>query len=477
MAVAKKIAYNVVFIAILKALSTALALISIGLITRYLGADGFGDYAVVIAFFSLFGAIADLGLYSITARDISRINANEEKIIGNVFALRLLTSFLVLIISPLLILVLPYSDQLKIGILIGAAAFVFSSSYMVLNGIFQKNIAMHKVALVELIGKAVQVGIVALAVIKDLNFTIIVLSVLFGMITNFLLVLWLARKYTKIKLQFDLGYWKSFLKSSAPMGMSVLITFMYFKLDTILLSVLQNSTAVGMYNAAYKVIENITFFPAMIVGLVLPLMSRYIFSDREKFEIISNQTFRVFMVLVVPVVIGAMFLSDEIIRIIAGEGFSQSADTLKILVFALAFIFFGHFFNYILIAGNLQKKLMGVLFVCAIFNISLNLILIPRLSFTGAAVTSLLTEILVVLLTFFITMKYVRYIPKLEKLGNILLSGLIMGLFLFVFGNTNFIILIIGSPVIYFISLWITKTISKEELLLLMPSNHRGKIS
>ena len=83
--VAKKIAYNVVFSAVAKVLSTILALVGIGFITRYLGKEGFGDYATVLAFFSFFGAIADLGLYSISVREISREGADEKKIMGNVF--------------------------------------------------------------------------------------------------------------------------------------------------------------------------------------------------------------------------------------------------------------------------------------------------------------------------------------------------------------------------------------------------------
>src|SRR5665647_2308415 len=100
MAVARKIAYNVAFGSISKVFSTALALVSIGLITRYLGKEGFGNYATVLAFLSFFAAIADLGLYSIVTREISRPKADEAKIIGNIFSLRVVASLVILIVSP-----------------------------------------------------------------------------------------------------------------------------------------------------------------------------------------------------------------------------------------------------------------------------------------------------------------------------------------------------------------------------------------
>ena len=463
--IAKKIAYNVVFNAVAKVLSTVLALVAIGFITRYLGKEGFGDYATVLAFFSFFGAIADMGLYSVSAREISRKGADEKKIMGNVFVLRVISSLFVFSLAPIIIIFLPYSQEVKLGILLSAAAFLFSSSYMVLNGIFQKNLAMDKVMAAELFGKVIQVGFIILAIKSDWGFMAIILSLALCMLINFILVFLLSRRYLKFKLRINFSYWKKFLKMSFPMGISVIITFMYFKMDTIMLSIIKGSADVGIYNAAYKIIENITFFPAMIIGLILPLMSRYIFTDREKFENISNKTFKIFCILTVPLIVGALFLAEKIIGLIGGAGFMESANILRVLIFALAFIFFGHFFNSVLLAGNLQKKLMEVLAFCAIFNVGTNLIVIPCYSYGGAAIASVFTEMLVVALTFCLTVKYLDYRPKIEKWKGFLFSGLAMAAFLFIFQELNLFLSAIGSSVVYFIFLWLTRAISKKEVL------------
>ncbi|MDY3205961.1 MAG: flippase [Arcobacter sp.] len=344
-----------------KILSTVLALVNIGFITRYLGINGFGDYATVLAFFSFFGAILDLGLYSVSTREISRKNADQEKIMGNVFTLRILSSFLVVVIAPILIWILPYGQNIEKGILIIALNYVFSSSYMVLNGVFQKNLRMDKVTITEFFGKVVQVFFVAMAVKFDWGFDAIMFSVLANTLFTFLIVIFLSRKYVRFSLSFDWIYWKKFFRMSFPVGISAMVTFLYFKMDTIILSILKGSEAVGIYNMAYKIIENITFFPGMMVGLILPLLSMYIFTDKQKFTKIINETAKVFFLLVVPLVIGTLFLAEDIISIIGGEDFIISANVLRILIVALAFIFFGNLFNSILIAANLQKKLMYIL--------------------------------------------------------------------------------------------------------------------
>ncbi len=463
MAVVRKIAYNVFFNATAKILATVLALVSIGFITRYLGRDGFGDYATVLAFFSFFGSLADLGLYSIATREISRVGADEKKIMGNVFSLRLFSSLTVFLFSPLVFL-LPYSHELKIGIIIAAASFVFSASYSVLNGIFQKYLVMDRVAITELIGKVIQLSIIILAVKMDWGFSVIISSLLFYMIFNFVVILILSRKYIRFKIEIDFDYWKKFLKESLPMGIAVVITFLYFKTDTIMLSMMQSSSDVGIYNAAYKVIENITFFPAMLIGLILPLTARYIFTDKEKFQNISDKTFKVLLVLIIPVVIGAIFLADGIIRLIGGGGFAESANVLRIIIFSLAFIFFGSFFNNVLLAGNLQKKLMIALGFCAVFNISLNFYLIPHYSYLGASYTSVFTEMLVASFGFYLTKKHLKYTPRVNNLGGMLISGLAMAAFLFFSQEWNLFLAAPASAIVYFASLYLTKSISQEEI-------------
>jgi O-antigen/teichoic acid export membrane protein len=465
MAIARKVAYNVLFSSVSKIFSTILALIAIGFITRYLGKDGFGNYATVLAFLSFFTAASDLGLYSISTREISRDGADEKKIMGNIFSLRIATSSLVIIIAPLVLLLFSYPKDVEKGILIIAAAFIFSSGYQILNGIFQKNLAMDKVAIAELVGKVIQVAIVIIAVKLRLSFSWIMLSLLFNMIASFSIVYLWSKKYLKFKPQIDLDYWKKFLKESYPMGIAALIAFAYFKMDTILLSVMKTSADVGIYNAAYKVLENITFFPAMITGLVLPMMSKNIFTNRKEFGQISNKTFKVFVLLVVPLVIGVTFLSDGIIKLIGGAGFSESSGVLRILVFALALIFFGQFFNSILVVANLQKKLMLILGIAAIVNISLNLVFIPKFSYLAAAYTSVITELVVVSLAFYLSVKKVRYFPRLEKKLAIAGAGIIMAIFLYVFQGYNFFIASLGSAVVYFACLWIFDAIKTSEIL------------
>ncbi len=109
MALARKIAYNVILNSFFKVTSTVvLSLLAIRLMTGYLGQEGFGHYATVLAFFAFFSAMADFGMSQVTAREISREGADEARIFGSVFTLRLLVSTVFFLLSPLILIFFEY---------------------------------------------------------------------------------------------------------------------------------------------------------------------------------------------------------------------------------------------------------------------------------------------------------------------------------------------------------------------------------
>jgi O-antigen/teichoic acid export membrane protein len=466
--IAQKITYNIIVNGIAKVFSIALALFGIGMLTRYLGTDGFGKYATMLAFFAFFSAIGDFGLYSIATREISRKNADEQWILSRIFTLRLIISCTIFISALLFVWFLPYENDVKVSILIAAAAFIFSSSYGLLNGLFQKHIAIDKIAIVELSGKVIQIAIIITVIKLNLGFITVAIALFASMLWNFIFIFILSRKFTKISLKLDKIYWKSFLKESAPMGISAFVTFLYFKVDTILLSFFTTSSDVGIYGAAYKIIETLVFFPAMVIGLMFPLFSRYIFTDKKIFIKLSNIILKIFTLIVIPLVIIVLFLAPDIINIVGGSAFSDASGVLQILVFALAFIFFGHLFTNILIAGSHQKKLMFALIIAAIINITANLILIPHYSYMGAAAVSVGTELFVVLITLFMSLKYTPYKITSIKLPFIILSGISMIILYFTLPFAPFVTTGIAT-ITYFALLLVFRVITRDDIIQILP--------
>jgi O-antigen/teichoic acid export membrane protein len=109
--------------------------------------------------------------------------------------------------------------------------------------------------------------------------------------------------------------------------------------------------------------------------------------------------------------------------------------------------------------------MMKVLSFCAAFNIVANLILIPIFSYRGAAITSVLTEFLVMVLTFYLIKKNLHFFPRAEKLSRIIFTNI-----LFAFGvyflrlETGFMLTLVLAMAFYLFLLWITKAVTRREI-------------
>jgi O-antigen/teichoic acid export membrane protein len=475
MAVIKKIAYNTIFSAGARIIAVALSLFSLGVIARYLGKEGFGDYSLILSFLYVFNILADLGLYSLMTREISRPGADENKIASNIFTLRIVALFIFLTLAVSLVWLFPYTERVKLGVVIASFGYLFLSASQVLMGIFQKYLKIDRAGLADIIGRLVQLGLVIFFIYSKLGLFWLLVSLNISCIVNFLLNWVFAKKCIRFGLAFDFSFWKTIIKEALPIAASIVLTIVYFKFDTIFLSLgainrsSENPMAdVGIYNIAYKILEGLIFFPSMFVGLIMPILSRFAVSDKEQFKRVFQKTLDVLIIFIVPIVIGLLFLSLPIVALIGGKDFIDSAPVLKILSIAVGLIFFGNLFGSSIIALNKQKTGAYIYLSGMIFNIITNLIFIPKYSYLGAAWTTVATELLVTILMFWLIYKNTKYFPSLRVATKSFLAGLIMFLFLYFLKGQNLFLLVGGGGIIYFTFLYLIKGITREEISLLV---------
>ncbi len=465
MALGRKLAYNVSVNVVVKVATTALSLVGIGIMTRYLGTAGFGDYATVLAFFALFVALSDFGLYQITAREIGKQNAQEEeRTINRVFALRLCISGITALIAIAITPFLPYNTMVRGGIAIVAVAFFFGSSYGILNSVFQKHLRMDLIVIAEFCGKALQIGWIAIAAHQDAGFLWVVGGMAAGLGFNFLSALWLVRRFIRLTPIWDSAHAAAFVRMALPLGAAAIVTFFYFKIDTLLLSVLQDAHSVGIYGAAYKILENLIFFPAMVMGLMLPILSRT--HGTPAFSEYANKTLKVFVVIILPLLVGIFLRAEDIMRIVGGADFAymESAAVLRILSLALAAIFFGQFFTTLLVVGALQTRLLIALSIAAVINVTGNMILIPRAAHMGAAIMSAITEWAVVILCGAIVVYYMKYSPRIPQFLRIVSATAILTAVLFATRDLSIFSAMAIGGVVYMGALSLTRAISVAEI-------------
>jgi len=127
-----------------KGIATVLGIGTVAVLTRFLGVEGYGQFTLVMTFLSIFAVLVDFGLTLTTTQMISEKKADEEKLLGNLISLRVISAVLFLALAPVVAIWFPYDEVVKLGIAVGAASYLFGRTSQMLVGVFQKRLIMGR---------------------------------------------------------------------------------------------------------------------------------------------------------------------------------------------------------------------------------------------------------------------------------------------------------------------------------------------
>lgn len=455
-----------------------LGLVAVGFIFRYLGTEGFGEYTTIITFLSFFSIVADLGLTLVTAQLISKPGADENRILGNLLSLRIISAVFLLGFAPLAVLFFPYTAVVKEGVFWVVLSFFFIALNQIFVGIFQKNLRLDKVSIAEIVSRIILLAGIIYGIKMDYGIKGILLATVISSFVSFILHFYFSRKFVVIRLYFDVSYWREIIRSSWPLAVTIVLNLLYLKTDILFLSLIKRSTdigimaEVGLYGAAYKIIDVLIIFPFMFSGIVLPILtSLWAKKDRDSFFLVLQKSFDVLMIIAVPLVIGTQFVSREVMVLIASSDFIASAPILNYLIFAAGMIFGANIFAHAIIAVEKQKKAIPIYLITAITSLVGYFILIPRFSYFGAAWVTIYSEGFIMLGSMYLVYKFTRFVPKFGVVFRSLGASLFMvaGIYALKFlGYFYFPLVLTVSVIIYFIFILLFKGLSKDDVNILL---------
>ncbi|MFA5318261.1 MAG: flippase [Patescibacteria group bacterium] len=444
-----KILYNTSINFIAKIIATGLGLAAVAIMTRYLGRIGFGQYTTIIAYLQFFGLLADMGLTLVTGQMLAKYPDKENKIINNLFTFRLIAALIFLVPAPIIVLFLPYSLAVKTGIFIAVISFLFIALNQILIGFYQKHLMMMRASAGEVGGRLALVLAVVIAVYYDSGLRGIVIATTIASIFNFLINYFLIPSFIKLRLAYDKNMWREIFSLSWPIALTIAFNIIYLKTDTLILSLIKSEAEVGLYGAAYRVIDVLIMLPFVLAGLMLPQLTAAKKQGQDgEFKKIIQNSFDLMFIIALPMVIGAQFIASPLMSLVAGNEFFASGKILQLLIFAAGIIYLGTIFSHVLIAIEKQKKAIWAYMLTAITTLIGYLIFIPRYSYFGAAAVTIYSEVLIAVLIFSITFYYIKFIPNLTIAVKSVIACLFMGLGLY-YSNLSLIPTLLISAVIY----------------------------
>lgn len=443
-----------------KIISIIIGVITLGLTTRYLGQEGYGYYTTVLVFLQIFGILMDLGLYLTLVREISENPEKENWIFNNFFTLRFFSAIIFLGLAPLIVIFMPYPTIIKWGVAITTLTFFFNSLVQIMMSIFQRRLAMGRAMMAEIIGRLAQLLILIIIIYLGGNLLTVFLGNIANTLFYFLALVIFSQIYLKIKFAFDFNYWKRILYKTWPIAVGIIFNLIYFKTDTLILSLFKPASDVGIYGAPYKFLEILTTLPHLFLGLILPILTTTWAQKKfEEFKKIYQTCFDLFAIIGLPLISGGLILASPLMVFFAGQDFIASGPVLKILIVATVLIFFGTLFNYFIVAIDQQRKILKYFIITSILSVIGYLILIPLYSYYGAAWMTVGSEAFMALMSFWLGWRLTKIGLSLKIFIKIIPASLIMVLVIFFLKSFPLIPLILIGIIIYGVLLILFKAV------------------
>lgn len=449
--------YNTFIQLLGKILSTIAGLIVVAIMTRSLGPSGFGHYTIVIAFLQTFAILTDFGLTMTAGKTLGEKQISSNILLSNLLSFRVITAATTFALAPIVGLFFPYPVIVKLGIFVTSAAFFLASLTQTFQAVFQANLKSGYLVISDFLGRLVLLSGTILAALMSLGLTAYLIIYVIASALTAASTLLCANKLMPFGWQIDLSVWRYIWKTTWPLALTIALNLIYLKADTLILAATWPAAQVGIYGAAYKVLEVLLAVPAIIGGLVLPLAARYQAQfDKNNLKILFSNSFDTLLGAGLAIITGAILVGVPIMTLLAGKDFTVAGKLLIPLSIATALIFLGNAAGYFIFAFNKQKQIIPLYIIIAIIALILYFALIPRYSYWAAAWSTVVVEGLMATGSL-IYLKRNNLTPSVKRWPKILLATALLAIGLAL--PASLLLKLILGTLLYLIGIWYLKLI------------------
>ena len=465
---AKRVAKNTFALFIAQIIYSVMFMILGIFIARNLGDVEFGRYSFAYTFVYFFSIFLDLGYNMLLIREVSRDKSKANKYVSNLFSFRALTAIIVFVFIVLTINLMSYPSETKDLVYLFALYIFLVSFSNLFKTVFRAFERMEYEAAITVLSNILQVSLAFIVLYLGYGLLAIGLVFVFSSIFDLLLsTIICERRFVKSKIELDFSFIKSTIKLALPLVMISIFATVFIRADTILLSIFKNDAVVGWYNAAYNLVLGLRIIPQLFIAALFPTLSYYYLNSRESLKYVYEKYFRFLFILGIPTAMGGTLLSEKIILFIYGPEFTNSVIALQILSWDILLIFLYTILGGFLVSIDRQNEMAVAAAITAVVNVIINLVLIPYLSYVGAAIATVSSELILFGIYFYLVSKHIHLLPIHKMLVKPIIALIVMSLFIIFFNWLGLFLLVILGAIIYFSVLYLIRGISKEDISLI----------
>ncbi len=367
-------------------------------LANYLGERSYGRLSFALTYIGSFDIIVNAGCNRIIVRELARGELPRDRILGTGFVLRISTLVLGILASWFGILALGYPKEVLWLVMIVSANLIFSSriasARSLFETIYQAELRMHFPMALVLLDSLVFLVLVLWRTRHGAGLVEIGVLYTLANLGGFALLSVRFFRENRLWWRLDGALARYFLGQAVPVMFYLGFSNLNTRLDVLLVSLMRGDSEVGLYTSATRLVLPLTLFSTAITMSLYPVYSRAYRQNRQLFDFVLRVGTKLLVALGVGLGMGLFFNARWIYDFLYRPEYASATEAFRLLVVAVAFVFLTFYFVEVLIStGHQHLATVTMLFVLA-SNIGLNVMLIQRFGFLGAAYTRLATAVL-----------------------------------------------------------------------------------
>ncbi len=380
-------------------------------LANYLGERSYGRLSFALTYIGFFDIIVNAGCNQILVRELARGELLRDRVLGTGFVLRAATLVVGVLASWLGIFALGYPREVVWLVMIVSANLLLSSRIAsgrsLFETVYQADLRMYFPMALVLLDNMMFLLLVIWRTRHGAGLLEIGVLYTLANLGGFLLLAFRFFRENRLWWGFDGPLARYFLKQAVPVMLYLGFSNLNTRLDVLLVSLLRGDAEVGLYTSATRLVLPLTLFSMAITMSLYPVYSRAYRRDSHLFEIVLRTGTKLLVALGVGLGFGLFFNAQWIYQFLYRPEYAGAVEAFRLLVIAVAFIFLTFYFVEVLIGTGHQHLATVTMILVLAANVGLNLMLIRRFGFIGAAYTRLatagLSATLFLLMVFFAT--------------------------------------------------------------------------
>lgn len=382
---------------ILTSSSILFPLITFPYVSRILLPAGTGKVAFATSVISYFTMIAMLGVPTYGIRACARVRENKEELsrtAQELLIINLVMAFISYIAFFISLAIVPQLESQKVLLIVCSTAIILN--VFGVSWLYQALEQYTYITFASMLFKVIALILMFLFVRNLNNYVIYGAITVISSFGSYILNCVRLKKFIYLH---PVGNY-NFKRHIKPIGVffaMTVATTVYTNLDTVMLGIMKNDEVVGIYNAAIKVKSLMVSLVTSLGTVLLPRLSYYYEQKMfDEFKEIISKAFSFVLLFAIPCCIYFIIYSKEIVLFLSGEAFLDSIIPMCILMPTIVLIGLSNITGIqVLVPSGNERKVFYSVAVGAILDFGINILLIPSLGASGAAIGTLVAEFFV----------------------------------------------------------------------------------